>query len=109
MLRTITQKCPCGYLFKEEKEIETRIDRGNFTITCKAGCGPVVNFDKPTRKDHIIKRTVLRGDKEFKKLYVLTDCNFVHRENKKSELLVCPKCGTVLISEIAMTVDEIEE
>lgn len=108
MLRTITQKCPCGYLFEEKRQIEIRTIPASRMITCKPGRGPVIH-DKPTQKEEIVKREILNGDEEFKKIFVLTD--YYHRslEGKKMKLLVCPKCGTVLLPTIAMDVKETDK
>lgn len=108
MLKTITQKCPCGYLFEEKRQIEIRTIPASGIITCNPGRGPVIH-DKPTQKEVVVKRETLNGDEEFKKIFVLTDYYHRSQEGKKMKLLVCPKCGTVLLPTIAMDVNETEE
>ena len=108
MLRTITQKCPCGYLFEEKRQIEIQTIPASNIITCKPGRVPVIH-DKPTQKEEIVKREILNGNEEFKKIFVLTDYYHRSQEGKKIKLLICPKCGTVLLPSIAMDVKEVEE
>lgn len=89
LIRTITTKCPCGYVHKVEEHVEIRTISAN-VITCKPGRGPVVH-DKPQKKEFVIESKVIEGDAEFE-----TD----------NEFIACPKCGTVLLPKIARKIKE---
>lgn len=107
MIRIITKKCPCGYLFKEKRQIEIQTIPASRMITCKPGIGPVFH-DKPTKKEKVIKREVLDGDEEFEIISVLVDYYRRTEKREKMKLLVCPKCGTILMPTIAMQTNEEE-
>ncbi len=108
MLRTITTKCPCGYVHKVEERIETRIIPASNYITCKPGRRPVIH-DRPTKREEVAETNTLEGDEKFKAFTVLTNYYARRDEGEEMKLIVCPKCGTVLFPKIARTIEEKEE
>lgn len=108
MLRTITQKCPCGYLFKEISKIENRTISGD--IGFSYGTVKRNNSHSNSRKkESIVERKIINGDEKFKKFSVLTGYDPISGDHQTIDLLLCPKCGTVLMSTIVMNVEETEE
>lgn len=108
MLRTVTQKCPCGYLYKEISKIKNR------TISSDIGFGYGTvkrnnSHSNSRKKESIVERKIINGDKEFKKFSVLTGYDPISGDSLTIDLLLCPKCGTVLMPEIAMNVEETGE
>lgn len=108
MLRTVTQKCPCGYLFKESNKIEQRTTSSDIGFSCDT-----VKRNNSRRNSHkkepIVEHKIINGDEEFKKISVLTGYDPISGDHQTIDLLLCPKCGTVLMPEIAMNVEETEE
>lgn len=88
MSQIITQKCNCGYIYEEAQKVDEKIKL------------------PPTIPPNL-KRKILKGDEQFKKLDMLSDYDYnvyLDRGNKEiSRLIICPKCGAVLLSSIAMT------
>ena len=106
MVRIITQKCPCGYTYKEKRHIVNQVVSPLIIqdpIYGYAGLGM-------PNKEKIIEKTVLEGDEEFIKFPVLTQYYYRYDTlfgvKESTSLLVCPKCGTVLYPKIAMEVEE---
>lgn len=108
MLRTVTQKCPCGYLFKESNKIEQRTTSSDIGFSCDT-----VKRNNSRRNSHkkepIVEHKIINGDEEFKKISFLTGYDPISEHSQTTDFLICPKCGTVLLSTIAMKVEEKEE
>ena len=107
MSKVIVQECPCGYLFRQRIEIEKQTIPASNMITCKPGLGSVID-ENPRTIDRIVKKEILNGDEAFKNIFVLVDYYHRIQECKRMQLLICPKCGTVLLPAIAMGVKEEE-
>ena len=108
MLRTVTQKCPCGYLFKEISKIEKRTISGDIGFSC----GTVKRNNSHSnshKKEPIVERKIINGDEEFKKISILTGYDPISDFGHTTNFLICPKCGAVLMPQIAMNVEEKEE
>ena len=113
MLRTVTQKCPCGYIFKETSKIEKKkVEERN----CSLGFGSIncdtveqKNQKKTCLKEPIVERKIINGDEEFKKISILTGYDPISDFGHTTNFLICPKCGAVLMPQIAMNVEEKEE
>ena len=105
MLRIITQKCPCGYLYEEKQKVEVRIIPASGAFYCIPGYGSVRD-DQPSKEEKIYEREIIKGDSEFKKIYVLKSFSVRSAEGEEMELLACPKCGTVLVPQLATQVKE---
>ena len=108
LMRVIIQKCPCGYVFSEKRLIRKQvIPKKSFLVRhpVYGYCGIGI-----PRKDEIVKRKVLDGDKEFLLFPILTkpyhNYESMFSLKESYNLLVCPKCGTVLFPKIAMTVKD---
>ena len=100
MLRTITQKCPsCGYVYVEVQTV---------SIEKRYTHRPVRKLN-PIRGKEIIKRDYLEGDEEFSEIFVKGSLVPHSTQYPEMKLLVCPKCGTVLASRVAMKVEVTEE
>ena len=97
MIVVITKKCPCSYTFKEQKKIKIWPIASKSFIAIAPGRGPKV-FKSPDKKEELVSSKCLKGDEDFKELN-LSDKSF----------LVCPKCGTLLYSEIAMNIERTKE
>ncbi len=105
MLRTITQKCPsCGYVFAEKQHIEVQTVSVEERYTHR----PVRNLN-PIRGKEIIRHDYLEGDEEFTEIFVKGTLVPHSTQYPEMELLVCPKCGTVLAPWVAMKVEVTEE
>ena len=78
MLRTITERCSCGYTFEVQEQVETKLVPGNYP-------------HQTQKKEVIVSRTVLDKSK-FKKIIV-----FAFQLEMEVKLLVCPKCNTPLL------------
>lgn len=108
LLRMIKQKCPCGYVYSEKRLIRRQIiPKKTFLVR-----HPILGYcglGLP-RKDEIVKRKVLKGDKEFLLFPILTKPYYNYESmfslKESYNLLVCPKCGTVLLPKIAMTTED---
>lgn len=113
MLRTVTQKCPCGYIFKETSRIKKKkVEERN----CSLGFGSINcntveqnNQKKTCLKETVIEHKIISGDEKFKKFSVLTDYDPISDNGQTTDFLICPKCGAVLIPQIAMNIEEKEE
>lgn len=94
MSQIITQKCNCGYIYEEAQKVDEKIIL-------------------PATIPHVLKHKILKGDEQFKNLNMLSDYDYdVHLERGRKEIsrfIVCPKCGAVLLSSIAMTIKHIED
>ena len=101
MLRTITQKCPsCGYVFAEKQHIEVQ------TVSVEKRYTQNLN---PIHEKKIIRHDYLEGDEEFTEIFVKGSLVPHSTQYPEMQLLVCPKCGTVLASWVAMKVEVTEE
>ena len=100
MVVTITQKCSCNYVFKEQKVIKILPLHSQNIVTCIPGRGPKFHKSADT-KEEIVSTKVLEGDEPFKELNLYN--NYAQRHCVQ-KLLICPKCGTVLDSSIVMDI-----
>lgn len=87
MSQIIIQKCNCGYIYEEAQKVAEKII-------------------PPATIPLILKRKILKGDEQFKNLDMLSDYDYdvyLEKGHKEiSRLIICPKCGAVLLSSIAM-------
>ena len=105
MLRTITQKCPsCGYVFVEKQHIEVQ----TVSVEKRYTHRPVRNLN-PIRGKGIIRHDYLEGDEEFTEIFVKGSLVPHSTQYPEMKLVVCPKSGTVLAPQVAMTVEVTEE
>ena len=111
-VRTIIQRCPCGYRYIERRYIKKVTIPHKALLVKDPILGGYCNIAFP-RREEIVKRKVLRGDVKFKVLPVLTGSHYYIDAmlglKESINLLVCPKCGAVLLPEIAMKVKTTEE
>ena len=105
MTRFITFKCPCGYVLEERREIKMRTIPSDGLIICIPGQGPVTTKDRKV-EDVVVERETVQGDEDYQSISVLTSYNYTSRRGNYKTLLVCPKCGNVLLPEIALKVSE---
>ncbi|MBP3255015.1 MAG: hypothetical protein J6M60_00780 [Clostridia bacterium] len=103
MVIVVTQKCPCGYSYKERKVIKNfSIESHNF-ISC--GKGP--KFVKsPDSKEELVSSKVLAGDEPFKEVSLY---NGNSKKDSNFQFIACPKCGTILLYGIASSITKEEE
>ena len=100
MLKTITKKCPCGYTYQEQLELDLLTIPTTGLVTRIPGRSPKIH-NMPIQKEEVVKRSVLVGNDDFQA--VLLD------EEKGFDFIVCPKCGTLLLSQIAIKIESEEE
>lgn len=113
MLRTVTQKCPCGYIFKETSRIEKKkVEERN----CSLGFGSIncdtveqKNQKKTCLKETVVEQKIINGDEKFKNFPIITTYDPISDFGHTTNFLICPKCGAVLMPQIAMNVEEKEE
>ena len=109
--RVIKQKCPCGYIYAEKQLVQRQvIPKKTFLVN-----HPVFGYcgiGLP-RKDEIVKRQVLEGDEKFLVFPILTRPYYNYESmfslKESYNLLVCPKCGTVLLPKIAMSITVVKD
>lgn len=107
MIRTITQKCLCGYVYKEEDKVEIRMIKPSGSILWTPEENTKKNEDSE-KEETVIRRIVLEGTEKFEELNFLTNYT-AHGDNaSKSKLLICPKCGVVLNPSVAVKIEEVE-
>ena len=104
MLRTITQKCPCGYVFVEQQHLEVQA----VSATRRYSHRPVRN-PIPSTENKLVKFDYLEGDEEFTEIFVNGALVPHSTQYPEMKLLVCPQCGTVLAPSVAMKVEVTEE
>ena len=96
MREITTEKCPCGYVFKEMKEVVIRRVKSDSFISCIPGRGPQI-VKSPDTKEEYSSASCLEGDTKFIELNFNKDCGPAGDQ----KLIACPKCGTVLLERIA--------
>ena len=89
---TITKKCPCGYMYKEQVEFNVRTIPTTGIVTRIPGKSPKVH-NMPIKQEEVVNKTVLIGSNDFLVVPI--------GDEEKPEFIACPKCGTVLIARIA--------
>lgn len=82
-VKTITKKCSCGYMFKRSLTIKKLGTEG---------------------AEQVIKTEILNGNQDFKPMSLMCD-----PKSKAIDFIVCPKCGALLLSGIAVDISQIEE
>lgn len=106
--RIIKQKCPCGYVYTEKQLVRRQIIH-NKTFFVKHPVFGYCGIGIP-RKDEIVKLQVLEGDEKFLVFPILTKPYYNYESmfslKESYNLLVCPKCGTVLFPKIAMSITD---
>ena len=100
MLRTITQKCPCGYVFVEQQHLDGK----TIPVTIN-GQRSIM----PTKETKVVKFDYLEGDEEFAEIFVAGALTPHAAQHPEMKLLACPKCGTILAPWVAMKVEVTEE
>ncbi len=100
MLRTITTKCPCGYRYVERNTILFENFSDKKSLNEK-------NYIPIHKVEHVVNQEVIEGNESFRTLFVIPDYCFDPTHPDRRKLIVCPKCGTVLLAEIA--INEVEE
>ena len=107
-IRITTQKCSCGYILKKKQTIKKRLKHENFGFSLAHDpAHKVVDNISSAKSD--VKSEVLIGDQDFIEISLICSVDTVHDTNKYHNFIVCPKCGTVLFSDIATTITEITE
>ena len=108
MIRTITQKCLCGYVYKEEDKVEVRMIPSSESILWTPG-GANANKDEELKKEEtVVSRIILEGTEKFEEISFLTNSTANSDKISKNQLLICPKCGVVLNPSVAVKVEESE-
>lgn len=105
MIEIVTQKCPsCKYIFREKKTYE-KYSLADFTKITPAKASVIhlpahFNYFRPNKTgEHVyvcVSSEVLTGDQAFQHVCM----------QQKNHFIACPKCGTVLIPDIAMSCSE---
>ena len=101
IIRTITQKCPCGYVFKERQTTEKQLIRREKTFSF-VGTDPgykIVKENKTTSE-------IIDGNQKFIEASLLSSIDTISQDCSYSKFIICPKCGTLLCKEIATTITE---
>ena len=100
MILTITKKCPCGYMYKEQVELNVRTIPTTGLVTRIPGRSPKIH-NMPIKQEEVVKKNVLIGSDDFKAVLAT--------EDKEPEFMACPKCGTVLLARIATETEKEEK
>ena len=74
IIRTITKKCSCGYVFTERQTKTTS--------------------------------EIIDGNQKFIEVSFLNGIDMVSKDFKRSNFIICPKCGTLLCKKIATAITE---
>lgn len=108
LVREIKQKCPCGYVFSEKRIIRKHVVSKKALLLRHPVYG-YCGICFPC-KEEIVKRKTIEGDEEFLLLPILANPYYSYEAmftlKESMNLLVCPKCGSVLLPRIAMQVKE---
>ena len=101
MVRTILQKCPCGYEYSAriERRKQVNFDKGR-KICFRTGVVSEKHENVVDKDNDVIIRKTLKGDESFKKI------SFTREPYDNEKFIVCPKCGTVLMSSKATEITE---
>ena len=101
IIRTITKKCPCGYTFTENQTIEKRSIRKKKQLSLFNDSRYEI-----THEDKTIKSEIIDGNQEFIEVSFLNGIDMVSQDFKRRNFIICPKCGTLLCTEIATEITE---
>ena len=98
MKTTVTQECHCGYVYEEETKIDKKDIREDKSVCFRTG---VVGLKDNKPVEETIVRRVKRGDEPFEPL-------IINSARKDYSMIVCPKCGSVLLSSRVTKIEEEE-
>lgn len=97
MIRITTHKCPCGYIYSVKEKLKIwKIPTFEF------GLSPV---EDGAEVEELVDRKVLKGDEKFLNIFIYESDD----SNNNIGFLACPKCGAILLYNIATQIEKIED